>query len=201
MIPDLRAYRKFKGITQLQLGAELNLAKSTISMIESNDRELPAEALVLFEALLARETDLPELQTEENSLTLTDVRQMNTNQGQKALLDHQKECEFALHKYERQMDKWEKRYDKALTAYLFARGMIAKMADKKEEELPPGYMSKLKSDSIKALQVLMQIGNQKPSLVIVKIAGLKEELRMIALLLKNPDDNSGEDSVGLPWGS
>ena len=198
---DIKTYRLLKGLSQEALAKQLNLAKSTISMVENNERKLPSEARALFESLVAMEPVMINAREVKVPFGLEEVRANNFAMGETALLQLEKECEFELLKAERNLRNWKKRYETARVSFMQADDLLTKMEkDNTEDQMPPGYATRQQMAKVKALQTLTVIGSQKPVLTIVKITGLEQQLRTIRQLLKKPVEEKGEDGMWLKGG-
>ena len=198
---DIKTYRLLKGLSQEALAKQLNLAKSTISMVENNERKLPSEARALFESLVAMEPVMINAREVKVPFGLEEVRANNFAMGETALLQLEKECEFELLKAERNLRNWKKRYETARVSFMQADDLLTKMEkDNTEDQMPPGYATRQQMAKVKALQTLTLIGGQKPVLTIVKITGLEQQLRTIRQLLKKPVEEKGDDGMWLKGG-
>ena len=91
-------------------------------------------------------------------------------ESEEYLLSYKKDCEFALHKYEKRVRDWTKRYEKAAAQFfmieLAARAAVHKIPPKK-------YIMDKEMEHIAATETLLEISRQKPEIVMIKIAGLK----------------------------
>ena len=201
MTPDLKTYRLLKGLSQEAMAKELNLAKSTISMIENNERKFPTHAQAIFESLLAEEPALADAPLPQVPFGLEEVRGSNLALAETALIQLERECNFDLLRQERKLRNWKQQYEKAMAAYMLAKDLLAKMEKNNSgSAMPADYAANQQMAKVKALQKLTHIGDQKPVLTIVKIAGLEQQLRTIKQLLKKPMEEKREDGMWLTGG-
>ncbi|RYY68951.1 MAG: XRE family transcriptional regulator, partial [Chitinophagaceae bacterium] len=170
MTLDLKTYRLLKGLSQEAMAKELNLAKSTISMIENNERKFPTQARAIFESLLAAEPALADAPLPQVPFGLEEVKGSNLALTETALIQLERECNFDLLRQERKLRNWKHQYEKAMAAYMLAKDLLAKMEKNNSgSAMPAGYAANQQMAKVKALQKLTHIGDQKPVLTIVKI--------------------------------
>ena len=177
---DLKVFRKSRGISQSQMAELLDVSKSTISMVENERRELPRAAIQKFDALQQEKQPTTTIPGFSAGDTFQSLKDMHMLQSEEYLLSYKKDCEFALHKYEKRVRDWTKRYEKAAAQFfmieLAARAAVQKIPPKK-------YIMDKERERIAATETLLEISRQKPEIVMIKIAGLKQELRSIKAML------------------
>lgn len=181
MSSHLKTFRKSRGFSQGQLAALLGISKSTVSMVENGRRELPGAASRKLEALKQENRatiNSPGLSVGNN---FQDLKENHMRESEEYLLSYKKDCEFALHKYEKQVREWTKQYEKAATQFYLAEQVLlhGETIIHRDEYL----MLKYVNDRVEATEVLSAISQQKPEIVMIKIAGLKQELRSIKAMM------------------
>ena len=68
-----------------------------------------------------------------------------------------------------------------------------------ENNLPQQYLLEMEGERMAATEALRQIGKQKPEIIMVKIAGLQQELRTIKTMLGKQKRYLGMKNTGLPF--
>ena len=196
MSSDLQFFRKSRGISQVQLAAMLNVSKSTISMVENELRELPAAAKEKFIALQQQERDtvkVPGMITHDD---FHSIKKMHMRESEEYLQSYKKDCEFALHKYQKMVRNWTKRYQKAVLQFCLSENPA--LGDT-ENNFPQQFFIEKEGERLAAIETLLQIGRQKPEIIMVKIEGLKQELRSIKAMLGKQKKYLGMKDTGLPF--
>lgn len=196
MSSDLKVFRISRGISQSQLAELLNVSKSTISMVENDRRELPRAAYQKLDALQQEKQPSTKSSGYSAGQTFYSLKDSHMRESEEYLLSYKKDCEFALHKYEKQVREWTKRYEKA-AVHLF---LAEKVAPAAAQEIPPQkFLMDIERDRIAATETLLQISRQKPEIVMIKIAGLKQELRSIKAMLGKQKRYLGMKEMALPF--
>lgn len=197
---SLRDYRKRKGINQEALGKLLGLAKSTVSMIEREERELPVHALTLYEKLLEEELgqSVPTLQAHP-PFSVEEVRERSINISESTLQRQLQDREADLVMARRKLRKWKDEFQTTLANYGIAHSSILHLeAQGRAEQLAP-QLNQKNVERVKALQKLLKIGGKVPALTTTKIAGLEAEIKALKKLLKKPRYHNGDGYLGLPF--
>ena len=175
----LKIYRITHGLTQQELAGLIGVAASTISKAESGRQGLPAHAAQAFARL--RENAIGKGQAiAQPPLNYEQIRAQHMKQSDEYLRIHKKDREALLHKYEKQVALWGEKYIAAMIKLRVVEHTISRMnADH------PGapYLDGFEMNRMEAYQTLLQIGEQKPEIVMIKIEGLKQELRSIKAML------------------
>jgi transcriptional regulator with XRE-family HTH domain len=195
MSSDLKLFRKSPGLSQGQLAELLGISKSTISMVENERRELPGAASKKLDALRQQNhatTGNPGLAP---GLTFQDLKEDHMRESEDYLLSYKKDCEFALHKYEKRVSEWTKQYEKAATQLFVAVRVVREAAN--QIPMDENSMLRYERQRIEATETLSAISQQKPEIVMIKIAGLKQELRSIKAMLGKQKRYLGMKEIGL----
>jgi transcriptional regulator with XRE-family HTH domain len=181
MSSDLKIFRKSRGLSQGQLAELLGTSKSTISMVENERRELPWAASKKLDALRQQN----EATTGDPGLaagyTFQDLKDNHMRESEEYLRSYKKDCESALHRYEKRVHEWTNQYEKAATQLLVAARVVREAAN--QIPLDKNFMLRYEMQCIEATETLSAISQQKPEIVMIKIAGLKQELRSIKAML------------------
>jgi transcriptional regulator with XRE-family HTH domain len=178
MTSPLKAYRISRLMTQNELGSVLGLSASTISKIESGHMMLSKNAARIFDHLQTDTNGKPMVVPEP--LNFERMRDYHMEESDQYLRSHKKDREALLHKYEKQVQGWTRRYNLAMTTLQVAEYTIAELKAKQPDAvILKGY----ELDRFKALETFGQISAQRPELVIIKIEGLKQELRSTKAML------------------
>ncbi|MBC7936114.1 MAG: helix-turn-helix transcriptional regulator [Rhizobacter sp.] len=179
MTSPLKIFRVTYDMTQAELAVMLHVSHTTISKVESHQRALPEAAALTFARLQAyKKEELPVVA--DRQLSFEYIRDLHMEQSDQYLKSHKKDREALLHKYEKQVTQWVKKYNKAIGNLQLAERMIVTMtADQPDSPYLRGY----EMDRLEALEMLMQISAQKPEIVMIKIAGLQQELRNTKAML------------------
>ena len=177
MDSPLKIYRMKHGITQHELGNRLKLSASTISKVESGLQVLPEGAALIFARLQGY---LEDEGFNWQPLNFNQIREQHMNQSDQYIQTYKKDCEALLHTYEKQLKKWTDMYNSAIVNLQVADLKISDLVAK-----DPGspYLNGYDLERMHALDTLAQISDKKPEIVIIKIAGLKQELRTIKTML------------------
>ncbi len=198
---NLRDYRKRNGMNQEALGKLLGLAKSTVSMIEREERELPEHSLRLFKKLLEEETRQQLLPTRQAHppFRLEELREISISLSESALQRQLQDREADLVMAKRKLRKWKADFATTLANYGIAHSSILQLeAQGQAEQLAP-QLNQKNVERVKALQKLLKIGGQVPALTTIKIAGLEAEIKALKKLRKKPRYDGGDDYLGLPF--
>jgi transcriptional regulator with XRE-family HTH domain len=195
MSSDLKLFRKSRGLSQGQLAELLGISKSTISMVENERRELPGAANKKLDALRQQN-----LATTSNSglaagYTFQDLKDDHMRESEEYLLSYKKDCESALHKYEKRVSEWTKQYEKAATQLFVAVRVVREAAN--QIPMDENSMLRYERQRIEATETLSAISQQKPEIVMIKMAGLKQELRSIKAMLGKQKRYLGMKEIGL----
>jgi transcriptional regulator with XRE-family HTH domain len=196
MISDLQVFRKRRGISQGQMAALLNVSRSMVSMVENEQRELPAAAVEKFVALQQQEQYAIKVPGMFTSNDFHSLKNMHMREAEEYLLSYKKDCETALHKHEKLVRNWTKRYEKAVVQFCLAENPA--LLDP-GNNFPKQFQIEIERERLAATETLIQIGRQKPELTMVKIAGLKQELRTIKTMLGKQKRYLGMKDTGLPF--
>ncbi len=200
MKPNLRDYRKRKGMNQEALGKLLGLAKSTVSMIEREERELPVHSLTLFEKLVEGELgqSVPTLQAHP-PFSVEEVKERSIQLSVSTLQRQLQDREADLVMAKRKLRKWKDDFTTTLANYGIAHRSILQLeAQGRAEQLAP-QLNQKNVERVKTLQKLLKIGGQVPALTTAKIAGLEAEIKALKKLLKKPRYGGGDGYLGLPF--
>lgn len=180
MSPDLKAYRSIHGLSQPQLAAILGISKSTVSMVENGERSLPAAAAKKMAALQHEELMPAEHSAFYIGQSLHNLKDSHMRQSEAYLLSYKKDCQGALHKYEKQVRGWTGEYNKAAFNLLMADHYMVMIA---KGDMPAKFVAAKKKERMAAEEALTRISRQKPEIVMAKIAGLKQEIRAVKAML------------------
>lgn len=180
MTSDLKIYRLQHSMTQKDLGEMLGVSEATISLAEAGRRALPPGAIQAFNRIRSYKTgDLPVIgELPEPDLQM--LRDKHRKESDLYLHIHKKDREALLHKYEKQVAGWTKTYNKAMVDLYLAEQMIAAAsADQTASIQFNGYQL----ERLEALDKLKRVSEQKPEIIMIKIEGLKQELRTLKTML------------------
>ncbi|RYY44429.1 MAG: XRE family transcriptional regulator [Chitinophagaceae bacterium] len=179
MISPVKAFRLQMGYTQEAFAPLLGISPSTLSLIESDNASMSAKVAARFGYLQKQsmgekaraEADLPGFEV---------LREKHMQESNLYLRQLKSDKQDMLNKLEKKVAQWTHKYNKALYDLQLAEQMIAyTLANDPLSDLLNGYQL----ERFQALHVLTQISNQQPEIAMVKIAGLKQELRSIKAML------------------
>ncbi len=197
MSSDLKVFRKSRGISQSQLAELLNVSKSTISMVENDRRELPRAANRKLDALRQQNQATTGTTGLAAGNTFQDLKDNHMRESEEYLLSYKKDCEFALHQYEKRVREWTKQYEKAATQLFIAMQVTREAAN--QIPLDENLMLRYERERIEATETLSAISEQKPEIVMIKKAGLEQELRSIKAMLGKQKRYLGMKEMALPF--
>ncbi|RYZ48800.1 MAG: XRE family transcriptional regulator, partial [Sphingobacteriales bacterium] len=178
----MKSFRLRRKMTQKELGRLLNVSGAQISLIESGRASMSPGTAAAFN-LLQQDPGVREPGGEGSAASELEAM------GEKHLLDsneylrrHKRDRQLLLGKYERQLEQWSERYEKAIVSLQLAEQMMRQFIA--NDPNSPNIIA-CRFEQTAALVTLDQIRAQKPEITMVKIAGLKQELRSIKAMLGN----------------
>ncbi|MBC7937264.1 MAG: helix-turn-helix transcriptional regulator [Rhizobacter sp.] len=183
----LKSYRILHNLGQSAMAELLGVSLSTISMVENGHRQLPGAAGQRFMALRQEERNMEEGNTANTDISLERLQTSHMYESAQYLLSYKKDCEFALHKYEKQVRDWKNKYQKAIPQYILARDTIKGV----QQNIADAYLAAEEKEKIVAADTVIQIARQKPEIVMVKIEGLKQQIRTIKAMLGKKKSHLG----------
>ncbi len=178
MNSDLKVFRIAHGLTQTEMGVILGISKGMVALLESNRREMSVKIMgKLASARNERLANGPDLGGEDPGL-LQRLTEQHIKESIGYLYSYKRDCEGQLHLMEKQLDSWKERYSEACHQIFTAEITMVEVKNGRVQAEKVNITSSITRRAA-AETIIKSIMDEKPEIEMIKMDGLREQLRRI----------------------